>query len=70
MDTKDESPKPIRRCPKCGSDRVAVIKYGMRPPNYRPKKDELVVFGGCVIPINAPRFKCLKCNAAFKKLKE
>ncbi len=69
MDTKDEKVKPVRRCPQCGSDRVAVIRYGIRPPpNVSKKKEELVVYGGCVIPVNAPRFKCLKCGAAFKKL--
>jgi DNA-directed RNA polymerase subunit RPC12/RpoP len=66
MDTNLEKAKKTRRCPKCGSTQVAKIIYGKKPP--KKKKGELTVYGGPTIPVNAPNYKCLKCNSTYKHI--
>lgn len=55
-------------CPCCGFTPVGNILYG-----YPQFTDELkqkintghIVLGGCLVPRNAPRWKCSKCGVSF-----
>ena len=52
-------------CPKCGSQRVAGILYGL--PDFSEKLErELdageVVLGGCVITDDDPSWHCVECG--------
>ena len=55
-------------CPKCGSKETASISYGYPHFNdeLREKLDKReIVLGGCMIPMNAPGRRCLKCENDF-----
>ena len=55
----------MRKCPKCGSRRVAPIQYGM--PAYSEEmeqqlKDEKLYLGGCCISGMQPTYHCFECK--------
>jgi hypothetical protein len=51
------------RCPRCGSDRVAPIAYGLpSPPSAAAIKHGDVILGGCVIRDGDPDVGCLACR--------
>ena len=55
----------MRKCPKCGSRRVAPILYGM--PAYSEEmeqqlKEEKLYLGGCCISGMEPTYHCYQCK--------
>lgn len=53
------------KCPKCGSERVAPILYGM--PAYdeelkRQLENEELYLGGCLMSDDAPDYHCFECG--------
>jgi hypothetical protein len=59
------------KCPKCGSDIIADILYGL--PAFSDSleeeiKDNKIVLGGCCISNESPTWKCIDCNTAIHKL--
>ena len=54
-----------RKCPRCGSERIAKILYGM-PAFSEELRLEMkvgrVVLGGCGVTGNDPRWRCLDCG--------
>jgi transposase-like protein len=54
-----------RKCPRCGSERIARILYGM-PAFPEELRRELeagrAVLGGCVVTGNDPRWQCTSCR--------
>ena len=60
-----QRPRPKRTCPRCGSDRVARIVYGLVPnsPELQRGLDEgLISLGGCVVGHDSPDFECQACG--------
>ncbi|QHI70501.1 hypothetical protein [Tichowtungia aerotolerans] len=54
-----------RKCPKCGSDRIASYLFGM--PMFDEKLDRdleagRIVLGGCCVADDDPRWKCTDCE--------
>ena len=69
MGTLAVARKP-RRCPTCGSHKIATYLYGMPHYSAELKKalDEgSVVLGGCEIGASMPFWVCLECRADFRK---
>jgi hypothetical protein len=65
---KYKSVKNPRKCPKCGSDKIANIMYGL--PNNSPSlqqeiRENKIVFGGCCITENDPSWKCVDRKTVF-----
>lgn len=59
-----------RKCPKCGSVKVARILYGMpllSESLLKDLEDGKVVTGGCVITENQPSWQCSQCGVDFYK---
>ena len=59
-----------RKCPQCGSSRIAVILYGM--PEYSPElakslKEGKIELGGCCISNDDPKWKCTECELDIYK---
>jgi len=55
------------KCPKCGSEDVRAIQYGLPPPEVLENMVEEshrrgVVFGGCVVRQDAPTWACASCG--------
>jgi hypothetical protein len=50
-----------KRCPRCGSDRVVPIAYGLPSAADATKLGD-VIFGGCVIRDGNPDEGCLACG--------
>jgi len=58
--------RKARRCPHCGSARVAEIVYGLLAPNFWEHHDkEAVVLGGCEITGSDPQWRCRECGAEW-----
>lgn len=59
------------KCPKCGSAKVAAIKYGL-PAFDEELERELeagrVVLGGCVITGDDPEWQCNECEHQWGSL--
>ena len=57
-------PRRPKKCPECGSSRVATILWGM--PAFSEIKDDLeagrIVIGGCCIDDNDPKWECTDCE--------
>lgn len=58
------------RCPKCGSQKIAPILYGM--PAYdeemeRQLNEQELYLGGCCVSDNDPQFHCFGCGNNFGK---
>jgi len=66
--TRYESPRKPRRCPVCGSKRIASVLYG-----YPVFSEELekkleagsVTLGGCIITGDDPVWECVDCHIQF-----
>ena len=57
-------------CPKCKSQNVIPIKYGL-PPNdewLEPARRGEFVWGGCCINKNSPQWICKDCKKTFGKI--
>jgi hypothetical protein len=56
-----------RKCPNCGSLKIARILYGLidelTPDLERDLKEEKVVLGGCVI--GKEKWECVDCGNRF-----
>jgi hypothetical protein len=68
---KNNSVKKPDRCPKCGSDKIANILYGMPAFSESLKKDlddNKIILGGCFISNESPTWKCTVCGTVIKKL--
>jgi ribosomal protein L37AE/L43A len=54
-----------RKCPRCGSERIARILYGL-PALSDALREELetrrTVPGGCIVTGNDPRWRCTDCG--------
>jgi len=60
--------KPME-CPACGSNKIAVIFYGM-PAFSEVEKDieeGKIVLGGCCISDDDPTWKCIACETDIYK---
>jgi hypothetical protein len=61
---KHESQRRPRKCPECGSQRIATILYGF--PDFEAIKDDLesgrIILGGCCISDTDPAWQCLACE--------
>ena len=65
----------MKKCPKCGSKRVALISYGLPPVDIElgkmdekiaeKIKNEEIVLGGCIKPDIPPKFYCYNCKTKF-----
>ena len=58
------------QCSKCDSFKVARIIYGM--PDFTDRLEKLeeqgkIVFGGCSISGNDPKYECTECGVGFYK---
>lgn len=59
-----------RKCPVCGSNRIANILYGlpvMSPKMERELATGKLVLGGCCITDDDPEWQCADCNCPFFK---
>ena len=57
-----------RKCPQCGSERVAEIVYGLPGPDFVEHHDpEKVVLGGCEITGGDPQWCCRECGAEWRE---
>ena len=53
------------KCPKCGSQKIAKILYGMPAYSTKLRKDMdegKIVLGGCCIGMDDPVWKCVDCK--------
>jgi hypothetical protein len=52
-------------CPRCGSDRVVPVVYGLPDPELFEAADQgRVILGGCD-PLNAPTHACVRCGLLY-----
>jgi len=54
-----------KKCPKCGSDSIAEILYGLPAYDEQMERDleaGKIVLGGCCIFDDSPRWHCNKCE--------
>ena len=65
-----EARKKPDECPACGSDRIALIVYGLPPPNLeilKLHKEGLLHFGGSLVTGDDPHWRCMSCGAEIYK---
>lgn len=60
-----ESIRKLKKCPVCGSNRLAKILYGR--PFFTPKlQDALdsgkIILGGCCVSGDDPKWQCADCG--------
>lgn len=57
-----------RKCPVCGSNRIADILYGLRMFSEKLMQEinaGKVVLGGCCLGEDDPAWQCADCGSAF-----
>jgi len=57
-----------KKCPACGSARIATILWGMRIPSEREFEAiaaGLAVVGGCIVTDDDPNWSCSDCRVAI-----
>ncbi len=59
-----------RKCPKCGSNKVAAILFGL--PVYSEKLQQdmdsgKIVLGGCCVTDHDPTWQCVDCGTGIYK---
>jgi len=70
--TRYESERKPRKCPECGSGRIAKILYGM--PAFSEKLENnlnagRIVLGGCCVTLDDPVWQCVECDTTiYRKL--
>jgi len=67
---KYKSANKPKKCPACGSAKIATILYGLPvfTPGLNKELDEgKTVLGGCVITGDDPTWKCIDCGAYIYK---
>ena len=55
-------------CSKCGSRRIANIEAGYPPFSEKELQDAAdgkIVFGGCLVSEDDPRWQCVDCGKSF-----
>jgi hypothetical protein len=65
--------KKPKVCSECGSKKIATIVAGYPPFSEKDLKDAAdgkIVFGGCVVSEDDPRWQCVECGKAFPELKQ
>lgn len=65
---RHESSRKPRKCPSCGSGRIATILYGL--PAFSPELEAdldagRIVLGGCCVTDDDPAWQCLDCQATI-----
>jgi len=68
---RHERQRRPRKCPECGSTRIAEIFYGF--PDFEAIKDDLeskrITLGGCCLTDDDPSWRCLACETdIFRKV--
>ena len=61
-----------KSCPKCGSDDVATILWGLPiedPELDKALEEKKIVLGGCVVSKNDPYWECNDCFNRWGKRK-
>ena len=62
-----------KKCPKCDSNRIARIQYGLPIDSEKLWKDineGRIVLGGCVIHGDDPSWQCMECKVQiFRDIK-
>lgn len=59
-----------QKCPKCGSNRIATIFYGLQresPELEKEIEEGRVVLGGCCIEMDSPLWQCKGCGEQFSR---
>jgi len=59
-----------RKCPKCGSSKIASVMYGYPAPDpdlWRDVKAGKLVLGGCCITGDDPTWCCVACKTMIYK---
>ena len=71
-DLGGNSVRKPRKCPECGSKRVATILYGLRPAPDDALQKRLdagtATFGGCCIETDSPTWICSDCGITGGRL--
>ena len=66
-----ESTRKPKKCPSCGSTRIADIMYGL-PAFSTELENNLnsgkIVLGGCCVSGDDPRWQCADCHASIYHL--
>ena len=63
MMMKYTSQNKPKKCPKCGSPKVAPILYGLPAPEaFEDAEAGKIALGGCVITGDDPAWRCLDCG--------
>ena len=55
------------KCPKCNSEKVIPIVYGL--PSYDLGEKELrgeVMLGGCLVSLESPKWYCKNCGNKWR----
>ena len=52
-------------CPRCGSDQVVHVVFGLPAPGAAERAPEWVEFAGCVVWPNPPDRRCEHCGHAW-----
>lgn len=51
-----------KKCPKCKSENLAPIKYGLPGPEMmREAQEGKIILGGCVVSDKSPKWACREC---------
>ena len=65
-----ERTRKPRKCPVCGSNRIADIWYGMQAYSEeldKGMKEGRIVLGGCCISDDDPKWQCADCDIRIYK---
>ena len=68
---KYKSVKKPNKCPKCGSNKIAEIPYGLPvfSPGLEKKINEnQITLGGCCVYGDDPTWKCIDCSTVMFKM--
>jgi DNA-directed RNA polymerase subunit RPC12/RpoP len=61
----------LYKCPRCGSDKVVRILYGLPTAKGRIEAEAgRIALGGCVVTDNAPQYQCIECKEKITRLEE
>lgn len=58
-----------RKCPTCGSTRIAAIRYGLMAYSEKLIRDldsGRVILGGCGMSPDNPNYQCTGCGQTFQ----
>ena len=52
-------------CPRCGANDAKPIAYGLPDVGTHERLSGVVVFAGCCVPEQPPRFACGRCDRTW-----